>query len=358
MAGAFSSQASDIPPKPVLLGPTTFSTFTDMFNVGDRYGYDLVYLQHDVNPKLRRLGKVICKDNIFTVTSYIEMDHFSGEWPSPLPEYSAKSCSDTGPHELLIPELPTKNEFDVWDKKAIGHINRSYYKGIEKFGTLSFQHGHPTEKVYVFLPGLYMDGSQFLKQAEKEFWHGSNVIMGTLPGHQNGHFVANQNDIGSWLTYTDFLISIAHHYGKKVIVVGQSTGGTLAVRAAETGKVDELILFQPFFGLNKTMKAVMAFGELLPEFILNHIGLSLSGRSQKVLDILAIGLEDQNLLLGSFKKLPDTLPVDLVLATNDSVVSTEASLRWAKEYAPHAKITTHSWDHMFIINLWEFSPTN
>jgi pimeloyl-ACP methyl ester carboxylesterase len=345
---AFSANAGNAPTEPVLLGPTTFSTFTE--NSYNHFGYDLVYLQHDVNPKLRRVGYVYCLSSNFTVTSLIELENYRGEWSSPLPAYSAKTCAEHGPHIASFSETLANTEFDRWDRKVIGQINRTFYKEIEEFGTLSFQHGHPTDKVYVFLPGLYMNAKQFESIAEREFWNGSNVILGTLPGHQNRTVVANENDIGTWLTYTDFLVSVARHYGKKVILVGQSTGGTLAVRAAETGKVDGLILFQPFFGLSKSMTAVLEFGKLLPDFLLNR-----KVHNQNVLEFLKIGVEDQRLLLGSFQKLPPTISIDLITADDDGIVSTSASLRWAKQYAPQAKITHHPESHMYVDSPSRFS---
>ncbi|MNL38975.1 hypothetical protein D3C87_1612240 [compost metagenome] len=89
----------------------------------------------------------------------------------------------------------------------------------------------------------------------------------------------------------------------------------------------------------------MELGKLLPESWLDRMV-----DRYNVLETLKIGIEDQKLLAGSFQKISATLPVDLILAGNDSVVSTDASIRWAKKYAPHAQITNHEQNHMFAMS--------
>jgi len=345
--GGVSAYAVNVLAIPILLGPTTFSTFSKIGS--NSFDYELVYLQHEANPRLRKLGTISCKSSELLFETALSFDLEEslnlGSQSGHFPQDSQKFCSDKGQPVISFSPPSVNTEFDLWDKKVISSINRTFYKDIQDFGTLSLQHGHPTEKVYVFLPGLYMNGKQFLPQAEGEFWRGSNVLVATLPGHQNATLSADENDIGSWLTYSDFLVNIARHYGKKVIVVGQSTGGTLAVRAAENNRVDGLILFQPFFGLNKKITAAMEFGKLLPESWLDRMV-----NRYNVLETLKIGIEDQKLLAGSFQKISATLPVELILAGNDSVVSTDASIRWARKYAPHAKITNHERNHMFVIS--------
>lgn len=346
LAGA-SAYALNVMAPPILLGPTTFSTFSK--SGSGSFDYDLIYLQHETNPQLRKLGTISCKSSelVFETALNLGLEENLnlGSQSGHLAQDSQMFCSGKGPVVTSFAQASVSTEFDLWDKKVISSINRTFYQDIHDFGTLSLQHGHPTETVYVFIPGLYMNGKQFLHQAAGEFWRGSNVLVATLPGHQNATLSANENDIGSWLTYTDFLVSIARHYGKKVIVVGQSTGGTLAVRAAENNKVDGLVLFQPFFGLSKTITAAMELGKLLPESWLDRMV-----DRYNVLETLKIGIEDQKLLAASFQKISATLPVELILAGNDSVVSTDASIRWAKKYAPHAQITNHEQNHMFVMS--------
>jgi len=329
-----------------ILGSTTFSTLLE--NPLVTRGYDLVYLKNNLNPQLRSLGRIYCnwdmKSRQFSLGLYYFIDAETLAKESRTLRQNSQNCIEN--YEAIQSSLLKKSlltNFDKWDQTTMTQINKTFYKNIDRFGTMSLQHGRPTDTVYVFLPGLYMTGTQFLYAAEFKFWQGSNVIVGTLPGHESNAMKATENDIGTWLTYTDFLCDIARRYGKKVIVVGQSTGATLAVRAAESGKADGIVLFQPFFRLTKKISRALGIGNLLPENLLNfNIGMG------NLNDIKKIANEDQRLLLVTKQRIPSEIPVDLYVSDNDSIVSSEESLAWAARYAPHARIQHHSSDHMHI----------
>ena len=165
--------------------------------------------------------------------------------------------------------------------------------------------------------------------------------MGTLPGHEKINWLAAENDVGTWLMYSDFLIDIAHKYGKKVIVVGQSTGANLALRAFGKSKIDGLILFQPFFGLNKLVESTIAVAQNIPDRFLNfRFG------KYNLSEALKLGIEDQRLLQLPYTSIPPEVPVTMYVADFDTVVSTKASLEWAARYAPHSTIKHHYRGHM------------
>lgn len=261
----------------------------------------------------------------------------------PFTEIGDLSCDSylESKKKLLTNTSPT--ELDIMDQRLMKLINKSLYKNIEKMGTMSFQHGHITDEVYVFLPGLYMSGEQFLSEALQKFKQGANVILTTVPGHERQSIDSRENSVGVWLAYSDYMVKMAKYYGRKVILVGQSTGGLLAVRAVSNNQVDGLILHQPFFAASKGVKAALAIGSLLPEFLLNF-----SLKKYNVKEVLKVGIEDQKLLHTPYENIPANIPVEIFVADNDSVVSNKATLAWAKRFAPHATIHHHSDGHMKI----------
>ncbi|WP_340599757.1 alpha/beta hydrolase [Bdellovibrio sp. GT3] len=312
-------------------------------------GTDFLYMKNESRPEIRKMAQVDCelidgKSILKLSYPYSRPNEQIVGLTRPFTEIGDLSCENylDSKKKLLTNASPT--QLDITDQQLMKLVNKGLYKNIEKMGTMSFQHGHITDEVYVFLPGLYMSGNQFLLEARQKFNQGANVILTTLPGHERQSIDSRENSVGVWLAYSDYIVKMAaRFYGKKVVLVGQSTGGLLAVRTAKNNKVDGLILHQPFFAVSKGVKAALAIGNLLPESLLNF-----SFEKYNLNEALKVAIEDQKLLEIPYENIPSDIPVTVFVADDDSVVSTKATLEWAKRYAPHAIIHHHSDGHMSI----------
>lgn len=256
---------------------------------------------------------------------------------------------------LLAGPFATAEDFAQQDIAHMDRLNAAYYKNVERFGTRSFHHGKKTETAYVFLHGLFMDGSAFLSAANDLHQKGANVIVGTIPGHDLKQLVVRENSAGLWLSYAEYLGMIARYYGQKVIFVGHSTGGNLAVRAAEKGFADGLILIQPLFGVSAYVKNAMRTGDLLPEGVQNNLKAdwlstrALDGHRATAQEILNAGEQAETLASLEYYPLKENISVEIYIADKDPVVSSKATVDWAKTYAPQARLHHHDqpWNHMY-----------
>ena len=61
---------------------------------------------------------------------------------------------------------------------------------------------------------------------------GANLVYARLPGHGRGPDAMAEATAGDWLDDTDLMLDVARAVGQRVLVIGTSTGGTLAAWAA------------------------------------------------------------------------------------------------------------------------------
>jgi pimeloyl-ACP methyl ester carboxylesterase len=332
-----------------IAGPTSFKYFsnTPLYD----YGYGLVYLRHNQDPSLRRVGVLSCDGNNLSMSVIVGASKNEFSYRDYLAETLDHGCDTYALSKIMAPTSLNSAPFDLQDFENLELVNSMFYKDIARFGTLSLQHGHFTDKVYVFLPGLFLSGQQFLSQAVQKFYLGSNVIVGTYPGQETSALEGNKNNVGTWLAYTEYITRMARQYGKKVILVGQSTGGELAIRMAEQRLADGLILFQPFLGMNRLKLAAMKYLNTYPDW---ELGFKIPILKSTALQALKIGNVAQILLKSPHEKI--NIPVDILVCDNDNVVSPADTLAWAKEYAPQATIQHHKnpLRHMYVtpVNEW------
>lgn len=127
----------------------------------------------------------------------------------------------------------------------IDRFNQEYYVKDFQSGTSGYTHGRKTKTVIVLIHGLFSSGRFFSSSALDLYKKGYNVLNLTLPGHEMGQMGAPLQEYRRWLDYTDTLLKYARTWGDRVVVVGHSFGGALAVLASEQNLVDGLILLQP-----------------------------------------------------------------------------------------------------------------
>lgn len=246
-------------------------------------------------------------------------------------------------------------EFLRQDREFMSHIQTTFHKASGVSGTRSLHHGHKTETVYIFLHGLFGEADDTMKNAKKKFKEGSNVLVGTLPGHENHQLKEYENSAGVWLEYAEYLGLVARRYGKKVIFVGSSTGANLAVRAAESGYADELILIQPLFEFSNYSKAGLQVGKRLSKKLRMRadvgcvVGRMLGRDGINLEDVLSAVQQANSLAKLPYRKIPALVPVDIYLAERDPVVSRKAIEKWATDFAPQAKLqhNKEKWNHFY-----------
>jgi len=119
-----------------------------------------------------------------------------------------------------------------------------------------------TNTVLITIHGLWGDSDQFSYALNQIIGYGPpgkvNVIELTLPGHLKTDFGDSQYwsqvkthppfaTYDKWLRATEDTLKIARRLGDHTIVIGQSTGGLLAVYAAikDPELLDEIVLFEP-----------------------------------------------------------------------------------------------------------------
>jgi len=237
--------------------------------------------------------------------------------------------------------------FDEQDYQMVQNLRESFYPKDRTRDTLTFQHGHPTEKVYVFVHGLYLSANYFLNTGIKKFTEGHNVIIATLPGHEYDNMPPDENNVALWTAYSDYLGRMARHYGKKVIFVGHSIGGNISIHAAESGFADELILIQPFLALTRRIKASIRVASVIPELALRKIPIEPAPtRDSNLYEVAEAGKQAKLILSLPFSKLNPNIPVHIYADRFDAVVSTSAVRKWIPEFAPQSTLEFHSEGHM------------
>jgi pimeloyl-ACP methyl ester carboxylesterase len=318
-----------------VVGPTTFQQMSK--DPWRDFATDFIYLRHNLDPNLRRVARINCSGHDLSLVTIRQVVPEVSE-----DSYLQKNSCSRNSYQSLLPLTKTvaATEFDLQDQANLARLNDVFYRQVQDFGTLSLQHGKPTDEVYIFLPGLYWSGRQFLDQAMEVFWRGSNVLVTTMPGFDRHVYLAAESEPAMWLAYTEWVARMARQYGKKVILVGQSTGGQLAIRMAESGLADGLILFEPFLGMRTVTDGLLRFGNKLPDAWLD---LRIPHVQSSPKDLLQIGLLDQKLLPLPHRKIASTIFVDITILDNDLVVAPSAIEDWVKLYAPHATVR-HRWE--------------
>lgn len=109
-------------------------------------------------------------------------------------------------------------------------------------------------------------------------WRGSNLYFARLGGHGLDGASLGQASVADWARDVAEAVAIGHRIGDKVVVIGASTGGTLAALAARDPvlgpQIDGVVVIAPNFG----MKARGAF--LLRQPLARHWLPLIAGRER------------------------------------------------------------------------------
>ena len=226
-----------------------------------------------------------------------------------------------------------QSPFEVQDQLLMSIVNQTFHGPDPKEweNTRSLHHDSKTNEVYVLIPGIWTDRNYLAGLAAIIHAKGHNVLYGTLPGHESMPFDANRASPTVWLQYADTLTRYAKVYGDKVVIVGQSTGGQLAVRMAERNLADGIILLQPLIkntdSFNKNVESAVKFLRNDNTFM---------GPFPKMFKH-ALALTHM-----PYKKLDPSIKIRVFLADNDPIVYNPNTREWIKAYAPHAEVLRSS----------------
>ncbi|OQW54429.1 MAG: hypothetical protein A4S09_06000 [Proteobacteria bacterium SG_bin7] len=236
---------------------------------------------------------------------------------------------------------------------------KDFYKFSSVNGYTKIGYGTKKAKTtVVFIHGVLGNSSQFYAMINEIFESArTNTIELTLPGHSRafsgGTYSTSVEEtkqfssFENWVIAVEETVKIAKQLGQKTIIVGQSTGGLLAVDVAlkYPHLVDALVLIEPALKVQGLINVGSCLSKIIPDIIVSGVA-KLFG--QHVPDTMSVemGCEVQKLADQVFP--PDKshegiaanvqVPVLLFNNEQDKIVSPEANrkfysgLKNAKEY--------------------------
>ncbi len=159
------------------------------------------------------------------------------------------ACPDYGP----LPAQPTDYASAI---DAFGRYRDSKKSAIRAEGDLPFlkTHGAPTDDAVLLIHGL-SDSPYYVAALGAELHaRGANVVSILLPGHGTAPECLLHVRASQWREETRFGLSLARRLGRRVSILGFSTGGALALdalaesemtREPEPQRWGDLLLFSP-----------------------------------------------------------------------------------------------------------------
>jgi acetyl esterase/lipase len=190
-----------------------------------------------------------------------------------------------------------------------------------------------SEYAFVYLPGLFTTAAQFSNF--KNTIGDNNAVFMTLPGHGATAADGWRLTPEHWKLAVERSLNLASYLGRKLIVVGQSTGGYLVLWAAAQNKfpIAGLAVLEPAVKVRNYYGAALCY---IPNFDLNHVTGGDYFERDVNLGCVIRSLSEQ--FTPQLEK-PETLallahiPTYVFINPNDLVVSSQASLNFATKLA-------------------------
>ncbi len=230
-----------------------------------------------------------------------------------------------------------------WNQKVQTHlakIHERYYRKSRIAGTSGFTHGHKTKIAILLIHGLFMNEKFFSESVPALFDQGYNVFNLTLPGHEMGQTGAAESDANKWSAYLDEMLALARSQAEKVVVIGHSIGGGLALLAAQKKVIDGLVLFQPALKITQFVKGLALFGNEWKRF------RSVDSRLEFMLGTAETAFQFLR-SIPDLTHLPLFIPTLLFSSNIDLVVSSAAQLKFAELNPSKIQLVRHFQVHMY-----------
>lgn len=149
-----------------------------------------------------------------------------------------------------VPDLADPAGWLAAREAAIGDIEPGTQARIVWAGA----EGLPTETVVLYLHGFSATSEEIRPVPDRVAEaFGANLIFARLPGHGRDGAAMAEPRAGDWLDDVAQMLQLARGIGNRVVVIGTSTGGTLAAWAASDPEmsvdVAALVLVSPNFAL-------------------------------------------------------------------------------------------------------------
>ena len=147
----------------------------------------------------------------------------------------------------------TDGTYEDAQRRVKWFLERDRARDVGELGrTLTFDHGHRTERATLLLHGLSASPRQFLAVAQALHARGHNVFVPRLPrhGHQNrlSEALAMMNAAQLVACANDSL-AVARGLGERVTIAGFSLGGLLAAYLGQREPVHRIVAVSPFLGI-------------------------------------------------------------------------------------------------------------
>lgn len=156
-----------------------------------------------------------------------------------------------GPATVPAVALPDDVEgYLLADERAVPGLREGDAKAVVWADPLSRA---PTELAVVYIHGFSADRHEIAPVPERVAESlGANLFLTRLAGHGADAAALGEASATDWLRDTEEALAVGARLGRKVVVVGTSTGGTLAVWAAAQERWREtlaaVVLLSPNFG--------------------------------------------------------------------------------------------------------------
>jgi pimeloyl-ACP methyl ester carboxylesterase len=310
------------------------------------------YLTDPLEPDFRRIAWILCDqkklkiqyrmspDKTFSKIYQRSCDHIQNL-------HSQITYSENGLLQYSQ-DFSKLSEFEKQDFELMREMNQGMLKTPSDYGTFSLHHGHKTNKVFVYIHGFMKNSEWFLKSAEEMYYQGHNVLLLTLPGFEN-QMVGKGPFANQWISYTEISALVAQKYGDEVIVVGHSLGGNLALRLAEQGLTQKLILIHPLIKTTEMARSTFNFSRKLSYKNQNLLGFITSigfRKGTKVQELLPLVTEVLKIERLPFPPFSQDLKTFVFISHIDYAASTSATISFLKKYLPHAQVKYNYSTHM------------
>lgn len=151
---------------------------------------------------------------------------------------------------VSLPDLSTLEAHLAAAEARVPHLRAGCEKRIVWAGPAATQ----TDVAVLYLHGFSATGEELRPLPDLVAQHaGANIYFTRLTGHgQDGDAMASAS-LAAWMADVEDALDVAHVLGKEVIIIGCSTGCTLAtVALAQGAQAKAMILVSPNFGLRHT----------------------------------------------------------------------------------------------------------
>ena len=169
-------------------------------------------------------------------------------------------------------EIPS--DIDAWIKQQEAAVP-DLVAGSEKRIVWANGVGQRSDKVLVYLHGFSSSRQETAPLAENlASALGTNLFETRLTGHGRSEAAMTEASVNDWLNDAMEALAIAQRLGDEVIVIGVSTGGTLAwwLAARAPQQLDKLVLISPNFKLRAGGTELLAgpWGEQITRLLMGE----------------------------------------------------------------------------------------